>query len=86
MGKKWRVDTPPTTQYTQAASGSTYETIHFQYKVLRAGSDSVTGTTPDSYAEIVLAFVVNSDCGDKIFATLDEGAQVLGLPALTAWS
>jgi len=86
LGKKWRVDTPPTTQYTQAASGSTYETIHFQYKVLRAGSDSVTGTTPDSYAEIVLAFVVNSDCGDKIFATLDEGAQVLGLPALTAWS
>jgi len=68
----FRVDTPPVTLHAQAASGSTYETITIKYKIRGGGQDSVTGTTPDSYGEILLAFVVNSDCGDKIHATLTE--------------
>ena len=84
LGKKWRVDTPPVTQYTQAASGSTYETITMKYKVRPSGSDSVTGTTPDSYGEIFLAFVVGSDCGDKLHATLKEWADA-NLATLAAW-
>jgi len=83
LGLKYRVDTPPVTLHTQAASGSTYETIHIKYKT--AGSnDSVTGTTPGSHAEIVLAFVVNSDSGDKIIATLTEWAAA-NLGYSVAW-
>lgn len=85
LGKIFRVDTPPVTLHTQAASASTYETITMQYKVRPSGSTSVTGTTPDSFGELVLAFVVGSDCGDKIFATLDEWGQANGFAALTAW-
>ena len=73
LGLRWRVDTPPVTLHTQASSSSTYETIAIKYKTDSA-SDSVTGTTPASHAEIVLAFVVNSDSGDKIIATLTEWA------------
>ena len=83
-GKKWRVDTPPVTQYTQAASGSTYETITMKYKIRPSGSDSIAGTTPDSFGEIILAFVVGSDCGDKIHATLKEWADA-NLATLAAW-
>lgn len=73
LGKIFRVDTPPATFHTQAASGSTYETITIKYKT-NGVNDSITGTTPSSYAEIILAFVVNSDSGDKIIATLTEWA------------
>lgn len=87
LGLKYRVDTPPVTLHTQAAAASTYETITMKYKIRPGSQDSITGTTPDSYGEIILAFVVNSDCGDKIFATLDEWATsgATGLGALTAW-
>ena len=74
LGLKYRVDTPPVTLHTQASSSSTYELITIKYKIDGGGQDSVTGTTPDSYGEIVLAFVVNSDSGDKIIATLTEWA------------
>lgn len=72
LGKIFRVDTPPVTMHTQAVSGVTYETIAIKYKIRGGGQDSVTGTTPESYGEILLAFYVNSDCGDKIIATLTE--------------
>lgn len=74
LGKIFRVDTPPVTFHTQAVSGSTYETITIKYKIRGGGQDSVTGTTPESYGEILLAFYVNSDSGDKVIATLTEWA------------
>lgn len=72
LGLKYRVDTPPVTLHTQASSSATYELITIKYKIRGGGQDSVTGTTPNSWGEIILAFYKNSDCGDKILATLSE--------------
>jgi len=71
LGKIFRVDTPPVTMHAQASSAKTYETIAIKYKT-SGYDDSVTATTPRSHGEIILAFVYNSDSGDKIIATLTE--------------
>lgn len=84
LGLKYRVDTPPVTLHTQASSASTYETIAIKYKINPSSTDSVTATTPPSHGEIILAFVVNSDSGDKIIATLTEWAAA-NLGYSVAW-
>jgi hypothetical protein len=80
LGNKWRIGVPPPTMYANAASGKTYETIAIKYS--DSQGESITGTTPASHGEILIACVVNSVFGDALFLTLDHIAPV----AMTAWS
>lgn len=58
LGNKWRVDTPPATMYDNTTA-VTYNMYTLKFK--SGTSDSVTGTTPESYYEFVFAIDDVSD-------------------------
>jgi hypothetical protein len=79
MGKRLRLGVPPPTSIDTVTASGTYETLSFKW--YHDAGESIVGTDPKSFGEIMIANYVNATTGDLIFATLDELSNV----TLTAW-